>query len=81
MYIYIYIDVRSYVYNVVDGVIGSIKDKYLVCCTHKCCKYKWRWNGGVHGYTYKSTHMLGGKEFISLESSARNSISKVQDSE
>ena len=39
-YIYIYIDVRSYVYDVVDGVIGSIKGNYRVCCTHKCCKYK-----------------------------------------
>ena len=45
-YIYIDLYMRSYVYNVVDGVIGSIKGKYLVCCTHKCCKYKWKWNGG-----------------------------------
>ena len=53
MYIYIYIciDVRRYVYNVVDGVIGSIKGNFLVGCTHKCWKYKWKWNGGIHGYT------------------------------
>ena len=48
-------------YNVVDDVIGSIKGKYLVCCTHKCCKEKWKWNGGVHGYTYKSIYMVGGR--------------------
>ena len=39
-YIYIDLYMRSYVYIVVDGVIDSIKGKYLVCCTHKCCKYK-----------------------------------------
>ena len=39
-------------YNVVYGVIGSIRGNYLFCCTDNYWIYNWKLNGGVSMVIY-----------------------------
>ena len=52
--IYIYISVEMWgVMCIMLLMVLLVLSKaiFVVGCTHKCWKYKWKWNGGIHGYT------------------------------